>query len=198
MTKTFTAFPSKCGGVTNTLAISRDEQRIAFEVDSDSDGQTTECNALWIGDLRTGTLRRVPTTGLRPLTPFWLDGNTILFSGIDIDGGNWLPVGIYSVSLSTGNVTRLLDGPYLAPFVADSGKTLYFSWGQGLQSKTPVGDTRPTFKDFSGFHIWKVPLRDVLQQSGGKEHSGASETVNPKDGSLSVQVPVVASAKPKP
>ena len=60
------------------------------------------------------------------------------------------PVGIYRLSLSTGNLTHLLEGHYLTPFVCDSGKTLYFSWGPSLQSKTPAGDAWPTFNDFSG------------------------------------------------
>jgi Tol biopolymer transport system component len=86
----------KCGGVTNTLAVSPCGQSIAFAMEREGDGQTAECNALWIADLRTGNLRRIPTTGLHPLSPFWLDENTILFSGISIDGGKWLPVGIYT------------------------------------------------------------------------------------------------------
>lgn len=153
----------ECSGTTNTLAASPDEQSIAFEIDSGSDKQVSQCNALWIGDLRTGNLQRVPTMGLHPLSPFWLDGNTILFSGVYVDTGKWLPVGIYSVSLNTGKVTRLLEGLFQTPFVCDSGKTLYFSWGPKLQSKTPVGNDWPTANDFYGFHIWKVPLRDVLQ-----------------------------------
>ncbi len=156
----------RCAGVTNTLAISPDEQSIAFEKDSGSKSQIAECDALWIANLRTGTLRRVPTIGLRPLNPFWLDGNTLLFSGIDVIGGKWLPVGIYRVSLDTGRVTRVLKGPYLTPFVCNSGMTLYFSWGPRLQSRTPAGESWPTFNEFFGFHIWKMPLREVLHQSG--------------------------------
>jgi len=38
-----------------------------------------------------------------------------------------------------------------------------------LEAKTPSGDAWPTFNDFSGFHIWKVPLADVLRQH--EEHS---------------------------
>lgn len=135
----------KCGGVTNTLAVSPDQQSIIFEKDSGDDSQTAECNALWIGNLRTKSLRRLPTTGLRPLNPFWLDDNTVLFAGIEIDGGKWSPTGIYSVSLRTGEVSPVLRGFYDSPFVSDGGKTLYFSWG-------------PTFNDYSGFHIWKMPL----------------------------------------
>jgi len=105
---------------------------------------------------------------LHPLCPFWLDGNTILFSGINVAGGQWLPVGIYSVSLSAAKVTRLLDGRYLAPFVCDFGKTLYFSWGPTPQTEKPAKDARPPFNDFSGFHIWRVPLRDVLAQHSGE------------------------------
>jgi len=162
----------KCDGVTNTFAVSPDEQRIAFEKDSGSDSQVVECNALWIAGLRTGNLQRVPTTGLRPLNPFWLDDDTILFSGIDIAAGKWLPVGIYSISLSTKNLTHILDGPYLTPFVCRSRKTLYFSWGPSLQSKTPAGDAWPTFNDFFGFHIWKIPLHAVYRQHTGDERSG--------------------------
>ena len=148
----------KCGGGTNTLAVSPDEQRIAFAMDADGDKQLGECNALWIADLLTGNLRRVPTTGLHPLSPFWLDNDTILFSG-ERDNK---PVGIYRLPLSTGSFTRLLEGYYLTPFVCDSGKTLYFSWGPNLGPKTPSGDPWPTFNDFFGFHIWRVPLGDVL------------------------------------
>lgn len=164
--KRISAPTDKCGGITNTLAVSPDEQSIAFAMDWEGDAQIAECNALWIGDLRTGNLRRIPTTGLHPLSPFWLDENTILFSGINIDGGKWLPAGIYRLTLSTGNVTRLLQGNYLTPFVCDSGKMLYFSWGLNLESKTPEGDNWPTFNDFFGFHIWRVPLGDVLARVG--------------------------------
>lgn len=161
----------KCGGVTNTLAVSPEEQRIAFAMDADGKEQIAECNALWIADLPTGSLRRVPTTGLHPLSPFWLDENKILFSGINIDG-EWQPVGIYSISLSAGQVTRILDGLYLTPFVCDSGKMLYFSWGPNLQTKTPSRDARPTFNGLYGFHIWRVRLADVVQEHGGEDHSG--------------------------
>ena len=187
----------KCGGITNTLAVSPDEQQIAFAMDWEGDSQIEECNALWIGDLSTGNLRRVPTTGLHPLSPFWLDENTIFFSGINIDGGKWLPVGIYSISLSAGKVTRVLDGLYLTPFVCDSGKMLYFSWGPKLEAKTPSGDAWPTFNDFSGFRIWKVPLSDVLQQRGNEQHSGVAQTVDPKTGNINLTLPVPASSKPK-
>jgi len=40
-------------------------------------------------------------------------------------------------------------------------------------------------------------LKELLQQYSGEEHSGASETVNPKDGNLHLQIPVVASNKAK-
>jgi Tol biopolymer transport system component len=193
--KLFDVPGDKCDGVTNTFAVSPDEQRIAFEKDSGNDGQIAECNALWVGDLRTGNLRRLPTTGLRPLSPFWLDDDTILFSGIDIDGGKWLPVGIYSASLTAAKVMRILDGLYLTPFICDSGKTLYFSWGPNLEAKTPSGDAWPTFNDFAGFHIWRIPLRDVLQQHRGEEHSGLSETVAPKTGNLHLQIPIPATTK---
>jgi len=165
----------KCGGVTNTLAVSPDEQRIIFEKDSANESQTTECNALWIGDLKTRGLRRLPTTGLRPLNPFWLDEDTVLFSGVDVEGGKWLPTGIYRVSPRSGEVKPVLKGFYDSPFVCDSGKTLYFSWGPSPQTEKPVRDARPTFNDFSGFHIWRVPLRDVLQQTNGEERPGCSK-----------------------
>lgn len=152
----------KCGGGTNTFAVSPDEEKIAFAMDGSGDNQMIVCNALWIADLQKGKLQRAWTNGLKPLNPFWLDDNTILFAGVADSGGKWLPVGIYRLSLSTGNLTRLLDGHYLTPFVCDSGKMLYFSWGPNLQSKTPNGNDWPTFNDFFGFHIWRVPLRDVL------------------------------------
>jgi hypothetical protein len=165
----------KCGGVTNTLAVSPDEQRIIFEKDSGDESQTTECNALWIGDLNTRGLRRLPTTGLRPLNPFWLDEDTVLFSGIDVEGGKWLPSGIYRVSLRTGEVSPVLKGFYDSPFVCDSGKTLYFSWGPSAQTEKPAKDARPTFNGFSGFHIWRIPLRDLLQHANDGEHPEASK-----------------------
>ena len=152
-----------CNGGTNTLAVSPDEKRIAFTMDSDRDSQTAQCNALWVSDLQTGNLLRIPTAGLQPRSPFWLDGNTILFSGETSNGGERLPVGIYSLLLNTGKVTRLLEGPYLTPFVCDSGKTLYFSWGPKLRDKRPAGGDWPTLNDFYGFRLWKVPLRDVLR-----------------------------------
>jgi Tol biopolymer transport system component len=161
----------RCGGVTNTLGVSPDEQSIAFAMDGEGDNQIAECNALWIGDLRTGNLRRVPTSGLHPLSPFWLDGNTILFSGVNVDGGQWLPVGIHSVSLRTGEVSPILKGLYESPFVCDSGKTLYFSWGPELRTKTPAVEDWPTVHGFYGFHIWKVPLRDVLRTGGPETNS---------------------------
>lgn len=186
--KIVTVPKDKCGGGTNTLAVSPDEQRMAFAIDADDDSQIAECNSLWIADLPTGNLRRVPTTGLHPLSPFWLDNDTILFSG-EKDNK---PVGIYRLSLSTGTLTHILEGHYLTPVVCDSGKMLYFSWGPNLQAKTPSGDAWPTFNDFSGFHIWKVPLGDVLQQHSGNERSGTGK-VDPKAGS-----PVVRPSKPKP
>jgi len=185
----------KCGGGTNTFAVSPDEQKIAFAMEESGDSQVVACNALWIADLQKAKLQRAWTTGLKPLNPFWLDNDTILFSGISMSGGEWHPVGIYRLSLSTGTLTRILDGPYLTPFVCDSGKTLYFSWGPNLQTKTPAGDAWPTFNDFSGFHIWKVPLDDVLQQHIGEEHSGVSDTLDPKTGNLHLQIPIRATAK---
>jgi Tol biopolymer transport system component len=185
----------RCGGVTNTLAVSPDGQRIIFEKDSGDENQTIECNALWIGDMKTRGLRRLPTTGLRPLNPFWLDEDTVLFSGIDVEAGKWLPAGIYRVSPRTGEVNPVLKGFYDSPFVCDSGKTLYFSWGPSLQSKPPSGDAWPTFNDFSGFHIWKVPLGDVLPQRSGDEHSGLNETVDPKTGNVQLQIPIPGTKK---
>jgi Tol biopolymer transport system component len=169
----------RCGGMTNTLAFSPDEQRIIFEKDSGDESQITECNALWIGDLKTKGLRRLPTPGLRPLNPFWLDEDTVLFSGIDVEGGKWLPAGIYRVSPRTGQVSPVLKGFYDSPFVCDSGKMLYFSWEPNLEAKTPNGDGWPTFNDFSGFHIWRVPLRDVLQQHSDQKHSGIPGKLQP-------------------
>ena len=117
------------------------------------------------------TFRRAFYNGLglpaSPLNPFWLDDDTILFSA-------WKdskPVGIYRLSLFTGTLTHILEGHYLTPFVYESCKMLYFSWGPHLKTKTPSGDVWPTFNDFFGFHIWRIPLGDVLQQHGGKERS---------------------------
>ncbi len=164
----------KCGGVTNTLAVSPDEQSIIFEKDSGDESQTTECNALWIGDLKTKGLRRFPTTGLRPLNPFWLDEDTVLFSGINSEGGKWLPTGIYRISLRTGEVVPILKGPYESPFVCDSGKTLYFAWGPNLRIKNTSRDGFNS-NDHYGFHIWKIPLRGVLQNANDGEHPEASK-----------------------
>jgi len=41
-------------------------------------------------------------------------------------------------------------------------------------------------------------LKELLQQYGGDEHSGASETADPKTGNAHLTIPVVASSKPKP
>ena len=165
MRKLISVPKNKCGGGTNTLAVTPDELSIAFTMDSSSDGQIEECNALWIGDLRTGTLRRLPTPDLHPLSPFWLDGNTILFSGEYAKDDR--PLGLYSVSLESGKVATLLEGTYQSPFVCDSGKTLYFSWGPKLAHKTPPGEDWSTSNPFYGFHIWKVPLHDVLGRVAG-------------------------------
>ena len=188
--KLVTVPKDKCGGGTNTLAVSPDEQRIAFAMDADGDEQITECSALWIADLPTGNLRRIPTIDLHPLSPFWLDKDTILFSG-EKDNK---PVGIYKLSLVTGNLTRLLEGHYLTPFVCDSGKTLYFSWGANLQAKTPSGSDW-TFNDFSGFSIWRVPLGDVLKPHSGEKRSGVNETANPKNGNVHLQNPIPATTQ---
>jgi len=40
-------------------------------------------------------------------------------------------------------------------------------------------------------------LKELLQQYRGDEHSGTSETLDPKTGNLHLQVPVVASNKAK-
>jgi hypothetical protein len=165
----------KCGGVTNTFAVSPDEQRIILVKNSGDDSQTTECNSLWVGDLKTKGLRRLPTTGLHPLNPFWLDEDTVLFSGINNEGGKWLPTGIYRISLETGEVVPTLEGAYISPFVCDSGKTLYFAWGPSARTEKPAKDARPAFNDYSGFHIWRVPLRDVLQQTNDGERLGATK-----------------------
>ncbi len=160
----------KCGGGTNTFAVSPDGHKIVFAMDANNDDQVAGCNALWIADLQKGELQRAWTTGLKPLNPFWLNNDTILFSGIHVDGGKWLPIGIYRLSLSTGSLTRILGGPYLTPFVCDSGKALYFAWGAKLQTKPSSKDAWPTFNDFSGFHIWEIPLSDVLEQQNSQEH----------------------------
>ncbi len=187
----------QCGGVTNTLAVSPDEQQIIFEKDSGDASQTNECNALWIGDLRTNSLRRVPTDGLRPLNPFWLDEDTVLFSGIHIEGGKWLPAGIYRVSLTTERVSPVLKGLYDAPSVCDRGNTLYFSWGPSLRTKRTSRDGFNS-NDYYGFHIWKVPLRDVLQPHGDGKNSGTAETVNSNTRNRSLAAPVPVPDKPQP
>jgi Tol biopolymer transport system component len=179
----------KCGGGTNTFAVSPDEQKIAFVMNGSGSKQADECNALWIADLQKGALQRAWTTGLLPLSPFWLDNDTIFFAG-EKDNK---PVGIYKLSLNTGNLTHLLEGHYLTPFVCDSGKMLYFSWGPNLQAKPSGSDW--TFNDFSGFSIWRVPLGDVLQQRSGQEQSGVNKTVNPKTGNVHLQIPIPATTK---
>ncbi len=173
--KLLTTPTDKCDGVTNTLAVSPDEQSIAFAMEVDSDKQIADCKALWIGDLRTGNLRSVPTGGVHPLSPFWLDGNAILFSGMNVDGGKWLPVGLYQVLLGSAKVTRLLDGLYLTPHVCESGNTLYFSWSPSAKTEAQAKDGRPRLNDVAGFHIWRIPLRDVLQQTNDGERPGASK-----------------------
>jgi len=40
-------------------------------------------------------------------------------------------------------------------------------------------------------------LKELQQQYSGDEHSGTSETVDPKTGNLHLAIPVVASSKPK-
>jgi Tol biopolymer transport system component len=145
---------AKCGGETNSFAVSPDARRIAFAMGMDGTSQAGECNALWIADLGTGSLRGVQTAGLYPVTPFWLSGDTILFSGLD---NAEKPLGIYSVSLSTGQVDRLLQGAYLSPFVCDSGKTLYFSWAPALSTKDFVWHDFHISNAFHGFHIWRMP-----------------------------------------
>jgi uncharacterized protein YecT (DUF1311 family) len=41
-------------------------------------------------------------------------------------------------------------------------------------------------------------LKELLQQYSGDEHSGASETVDPKTGNVHLTIPVVAANKPQP
>jgi uncharacterized protein YecT (DUF1311 family) len=41
-------------------------------------------------------------------------------------------------------------------------------------------------------------LKELLQQYGGDEHSGTSETADPKTGNAHLTIPVAASSKPKP
>jgi WD40-like Beta Propeller Repeat len=149
--------PDKCGGLTNTLAVSRDEEKIAFAMDSHDDSHASDCDSLWIGDFRTGNLRRVPTTGLHPLSPFWLDARTVLFSGEVRDQ----PVGIYSLSLGAGKVSALLRGTLRTPFVCDVGKMLYFSQGPNPRSRSQTADWQ-ILNDSYGFHIWKIPLSHVF------------------------------------
>jgi Tol biopolymer transport system component len=135
---------SLCSGGMDTLGGSPSGQRIAFDM-SDFDKQ---CDVLWIADVKTGRVTSVPTD-VHPVSPFWLDENTILFSG---ENDNQEPIGIYQVSLRTGRVDRLLIGMYLTPFVCDSGRTLYFSFGSELQR------TGKSWNPFYGFHIWKMPM----------------------------------------
>jgi Tol biopolymer transport system component len=152
----------KCGGGPNTFAISPNEQKIAFVMDDDNDNQFNECNALWIGNLRTGDIQRFPTAGLHPLAPFWLNKHIILFSGINTSDQKWLPMGLYSLDTSSGQLTRLLKGLYVTPSICADGKTLYFSWAPRLQTKNPAGSAT-SVNNLYGFHIWKMSLRDVLR-----------------------------------
>jgi dipeptidyl aminopeptidase/acylaminoacyl peptidase len=130
---------------TNTLAGSPDGRRIAFDMLTFN----AKCDALWVADIDTGKLRRVPT-GVHPVNPFWLDGNDLLFSGETDDEK---PEGIYRVSLRTGKVTRLLKGLYLTPFVCGSGKMLYFSSGPRLETEGG------SWNFFHGFHVWRMPMQ---------------------------------------
>lgn len=151
---------NKCPGIVNTLAVSPDEQRVSFVMDGDRDGRSEECNALWIAQLSTGTMQRLPTTGLHPVQPFWLERDLILFSGINGTGKS-VPAGIFSISLESGEITAIHKGLYISPMVCDSGKTLYYSWGRALRTKTPAGKYWPVLNDNYGFHIWKEPLPGV-------------------------------------
>jgi WD40-like Beta Propeller Repeat len=147
----------QCLGGTNTLAVSPNGRRIAFAMDAGSEEQTEKCNALWIGELNTGRVTRVPTPNLHPLSPNWLDDDTILFSGESDDE----PVGIYRVSLTSEKVVLLLKGQFMTPFVCASTRDLCFSWraAQTQLDKASEGHNWPLY----GYHIWKVPLRDVLR-----------------------------------
>lgn len=147
----------KCLGGTNTLAVSRNEQRIAFAMDAGSEERREECNALWIGEFSTGKVTRVPTPGLHPLSPNWLDDDTILFSGESDDE----PTGIYRVSLTSQKVVPLLKGQFMTPFVCASKKDLYFSW-RATRPQPSNASGENDWPELQGFHIWKVRLRGVL------------------------------------
>ncbi len=147
----------KCLGGTNTLAVSPNDRRIAFAMDAGSKEQTEECNALWIGEFSTGKVTRVPTPGLHPLSPNWLDDDTILFSGESNDE----PTGIYRVSLTSQKVVLLLKGQFMTPFVCASKKDLYFSW-RAARPQPSNASRENDWPELQGFHIWKVRLREVL------------------------------------
>lgn len=155
----------QCGGNVSTFAVSQDEQRIAFAIEPVSENESDGCTALWVANLATGAVHAVRTPGLYPFTPFWLNANTILFSGMDKEEN---PLGIYRISLPSGTVTPILRGLYLSPFVCDSDRTLYFAWAPKLAGKDFVWHYLHLGNPFYGYHIWRVPLRDVLPQRSGQ------------------------------
>ena len=66
--------------------------------------------------------------------------------------------------------------------------------------QTEYGSTYPMEVDLLRAKLTQrqvTALKELLQQYSGAERSGASETVNPNNGSLHPQVPVMASNKPK-
>lgn len=148
----------RCHAGTNTLAAAPDTERVAFVMDAKDDNEVGECSALWVSNIRKGNLQRIATKGLRPLSPFWLNRDTILFAGRNANDD---PIGIYSVSLSTKKIVPLLEGAYLTPTVCGS-TTLYFSWRLANGDPKRTDEVLSVPSDLYGFHIWKVPLRDVL------------------------------------
>ncbi len=159
----------QCGDNVSTFAISQDERRIAFAIEPASENESDGCTALWVANLTTGAVHAILTPSLYPVTPFWLNANTILFSGMDKEEN---PLGIYELSLPSGAVTPIVKGLYLSPFVCDSGRTLYFAWAPKLAGKDFVWHYLHLGNPFYGFHIWRVPLHDVLQQRTRKAVSG--------------------------
>jgi hypothetical protein len=151
----------KCGEDADTLAASPDGQRIAFWIAPGVGKEKDACQALWVADPGTGTVREVRTTGLYPVTPFWLNADAILFATMAEDE---TPLGIYQISLPSGAVTPVVTGLYMSPFVCDSGRTLYFAWVPKLSDKEYVLDDFHIGNFFYGFHIWRVPLGNLLRQ----------------------------------
>jgi hypothetical protein len=167
-----------CPGSTNTLAVSPDEQQVAFALEVDDEKHRVECNGMWVGDLKTHKLTRIATSGLLPLNPYWMDDETILYSGIDTAGGRWVPTGLYSLSLALKRIDRILTGPYLTPSVCLSDQNLYFSWGSKLQEVPPTADDWPTFNDFHGFHVWKISLREILHRSTSLQSGDTTDGIS--------------------